>query len=127
MQINLYFNRKKLNDYTDKIWNRQNSHRYWRIPGEMPSCESDQWAEILVSSVYSHFCYVPIMPSDKDAMIICKKCGLKRYGVTFDSKLISNYSEVKKLYRHKWFTYIGVGIIALPIVLWLIFLVFKYL
>ena len=90
-----------------------------------PSCETDQWAEIMVYSTYSHFWYVPIWPSDKDAMVICKKCGLRRYAVPFNSKLISNYQEIKKLYRHKWFTYIGGSIIALPFVAWIIYMVVK--
>ncbi len=91
-----------------------------------PSCETDQWAEILVSTVYSHVYYVPIIPNGKDAVVVCKKCGLKRYGVPFNGDLIKNYDEVKKQYRHKWFTYIGISIITLPFVLWIIFSAVKY-
>src|SRR3954466_626412 len=92
-----------------------------------PSCETDQWAEVLVSSVYSHVYYIPIIPNDKDAMIVCQKCGLKRYGVPFDSKLVPNYSEIKKLYRHKWFTYTGISIILFPFILWIMFILIQYL
>ncbi len=88
-----------------------------------PHCESNQWAEIFVSSVYVHFYFIPLYPSDKDAMVICKKCGLKQYGVPFDSSLIDNYEEVKRLYKHKWFTYLGATIIASPFVLWLILII----
>lgn len=92
-----------------------------------PSCKTHQWAEIMLSSVYYHIYYIPVFPIDKDVMVVCKKCGLKRYGETFDSKLISNYEDVKKLYRHKWFTYIGAAIIALPFVIWLLLLIIKFL
>lgn len=85
-----------------------------------PSCETDQWAEVMVCSVYSHVYYIPLFPNDKEAMVVCKKCGLRRHGVSFNAKLVSNYQEVKHLYRHKWFTYIGAAVIALPFVLWVI-------
>jgi hypothetical protein len=88
-----------------------------------PLCETDQWADIMISSVYSHIFYIPVMPSDKDAFVCCKKCGLKRHGVPFNSGLISNYKEVKKMYRHPAYTYIGAVIIAVPILLAVIFLI----
>jgi hypothetical protein len=83
-----------------------------------PSCESDQWADVMILSNYMYFFVIPIFPVGKEANIFCKKCGLKRYGASFDSKLISDYNEIKKHYHHPWFTYIGVGIIALPFVIW---------
>ena len=36
--------------------------------------------------------------------------------MSFDQNLISNYDEVKKNYRHPWFTYIGLAISILIIV-----------
>lgn len=86
-----------------------------------PSCETDQWAEILVSSVYSHLYYIPLYPNDKDAYFCCEKCGLKRYGVPFDERLINNYEEIKGNYKHPWYTYTGVGIFAIPFFVWLLF------
>jgi len=91
-----------------------------------PHCETDQWADVLVSSVYSHFYFIPLYPTDKDAMVVCKKCGLKRFGVPLNSNLVSNYQEVKKLYRHRWFTYIGAIIVASPFIIWVIFLIINY-
>lgn len=88
-----------------------------------PSCEADQWAEIMVSGVYFHLYYIPIFPNDKDAFVVCKKCGLKRYGISFNDNLINNYAEIKNLYRHKWYTYIGGVIILLPFVIGVIFLI----
>lgn len=89
-----------------------------------PCCETDQWAEVLISSVYSHIYYIPLFPNDKDAYVCCKKCGLKRHGVPFNEKLIANYEEIKGNYKHPWYTYIGVGILSLPFLFWLIFALF---
>lgn len=75
-----------------------------------PSCETDSWADVMVMSEYYHFYYVPIFPFDKNVNVVCKKCGLKRYGIGFDKKLIKNLEEVKHQYKHPWFTYIGVSI-----------------
>jgi hypothetical protein len=77
-----------------------------------PSCEADSWADIMISTHYFHIYFLPIFPTDKDALVICQKCGLKRSGVPFDEKLISSYKEIKYKYRHPWFTYIGVALFA---------------
>jgi hypothetical protein len=89
-----------------------------------PSCETDQWAQILVSSVYSHFYFIPLYPYDKDAYVCCEKCGLKRYAVPFDDKLIINYKEIKGKYKHPWYTYIGVGILASPFFFYLMYFLY---
>ena len=89
-----------------------------------PSCESDQMADVMILSNYAYFFVIPIFPVGKEANVFCKNCNLKRYGAGFDSKLISNYEEIKSLYRHPWFTYIGVAIILLPVVFAIIFSIF---
>ena len=78
-----------------------------------PSCEAHSWADIMVVSHYFHFYLIPFFPTEKDANVICKTCGLKRYGILFNQKLITNYSEVKRNYRHPWFAYIGLTVIIL--------------
>lgn len=90
-----------------------------------PSCESDQWADVMILSNYSYFFVVPFYPVGKEANVFCKKCGLKRYGASFNSKLISNYEEIKNQYRHPWFTYIGVGVIAFPFVVYFIYSMYE--
>ena len=77
-----------------------------------PACESSNWADIMVVSSYYHMYWIPIFPYEKEANIICRKCGLKRYEVPFTSKLISNFEEVKGKFRHPWYTYLGLGILA---------------
>jgi len=59
-----------------------------------PSCESYHWADVAVTSHYYHFSYLPIFPIEKDAYIVCKKCGLRRGGVPFNEKLIADYYAV---------------------------------
>lgn len=92
-----------------------------------PSCESDQWADVMILSSYYYYFVVPIFPCGKEANVICKKCGLKRNGASFDSKLIGNYEEIKRYYKHPWFTYIGVGIIAFPFVIVLLYAIIDWL
>jgi len=78
-----------------------------------PSCEGYSLADILVISKYYHFYWIPFFPTEKDANVICKSCGLKRYDMAFDAGLITNYNEVKGKYKHPWFTYIGLTIMIL--------------
>jgi hypothetical protein len=78
-----------------------------------PSCETHSWADIMVLSNYYHIYWVPMFPFEKNANVICKKCGLKRYGRSFDASLISNYNEVKNNFRHPWFTYAGAGTLTI--------------
>ena len=78
-----------------------------------PSCETHSWADVMVLSNYFHIYWIPMFPFDKNANIICKKCGLKRYGRAFDVSLISNYNEIKPQFRHPWFTYAGVGTLTI--------------
>lgn len=85
-----------------------------------PSCETDSWADVMVMSEYYHFYYVPIFPIDKQANVVCKKCGLKRYGIGFNNKLIKNLEEVKHQYKHPWFTYIGVAIALFLVTMFII-------
>ena len=75
-----------------------------------PSCETQAWADVLVTSSYYHFMYMPFWPTGKEANVICQKCGMKRYGMNFNEKLISNYREIKSKFRHPWYTYIGLSI-----------------
>lgn len=82
-----------------------------------PSCETHSWADVMVVSHYFHFYFLPFFPTGKDANVICKTCGLKRYGISFNQNLISNFNEVKSQYRHPWFTYIGLAIIISIILL----------
>jgi hypothetical protein len=86
-----------------------------------PSCEGHCMADVMILSTYYHFFFVPIFPTGKEVNLICKKCGLKRYGAGFNSKTFVSFDEIKHLYRHPWFTYIGVGIAAIIALLTLYF------
>jgi len=90
-----------------------------------PSCETHSWADIIVMSHYFHIYMLPFFPTNKDANVICKTCGLKRYGISFDQRLVSNYDEIKKEYRHPWFTYSGFAIIIFIIVSIILVATFK--
>jgi len=72
-------------------------------------------ADAMIVSKYSHFYWIPFYPIDIEMNTICQECGLKRNGLSFDNNSISNFSEIEVKYRHPWYTYIGVGIIAFVI------------
>lgn len=74
-----------------------------------PSCETHNWADVMVLSNYYHLYWVPMFPFEKNANIICKKCGLKRYGRSFDESLISNFNDVSNKFKHPLFTYASAG------------------
>jgi hypothetical protein len=78
-----------------------------------PACEAHNWADVMVISKYYHFYFIPMWPINKEANVICKRCGLKRYGISFNSVLISNFEEKRSHFRHPWFTYFGLIIISL--------------
>ena len=77
-----------------------------------PSCETHQFADLMVYSEYFHFYYVPMWPIDKEAVSYCKKCGLKRVR-PFDKDFSGDYIELKSKFRHKLFLYTGVSIIVM--------------
>ena len=81
-----------------------------------PVCEGSTLADVMVTSKYFHIFWIPIFPVDKDANIICKTCGVKRFGLDFNEKLIGDqYSDAKAKFRHPWFTYLGVTLFSLCI------------
>ncbi|MEO8961436.1 MAG: hypothetical protein ABI325_06120 [Ginsengibacter sp.] len=59
-----------------------------------PSCEGNSLADVVVVIKYFHFFGAPFFPTEKDANVICKTCGLKKYGMIFNQSLINNYNEV---------------------------------
>lgn len=71
----------------------------------------------MVESVYIHFCYIPVFPVDKLANLICEQCGNKRYGLPFNSQVISNYIEIKARFRHPLRTFLLPGLIGLLILI----------
>jgi hypothetical protein len=85
-----------------------------------PSCETHSWAEILIISKYIHIFFIPFFPKEKEANVVCKKCGLRRYNMTVSSKLIENIADYKKKFRHPWFTFTGSAIIV-ALILWAVF------
>lgn len=75
-----------------------------------PACEAHHWADVMVISNYAHIYYFPLFPIDKAANVICQNCGLRRYNVSFNKTLISDYDEVKKRFRHPWINFSGIAV-----------------
>lgn len=77
-----------------------------------PSCEADNFADFMTTSNYYHFYLVPIFPFEKEANIVCQKCGLKRYNVPFNSNVVQNIHEIKGKFKHPWYTYAFLIVLA---------------
>ena len=71
----------------------------------------------MISSTYIHLFWVPAFPIRKDASLICKKCGLKRYDLDFDSRSLEGYKDLKSKFKHPFYTYIGAAFFLSIIVL----------
>jgi hypothetical protein len=80
-----------------------------------PSCEKDTWQDLMVESLYFHIFWIPLFPFTKVANLICQECGLKRYGCSFNSKIIFSYQEIKHKFRHPIRTYTALLIISILI------------
>lgn len=78
-----------------------------------PACESHKMADVMVRGQYYHFLHITIFPFGKEVNIICQECGIKRYELPFDESLFSNYEDMKRRFRHPWYTYIFAGIALL--------------
>ena len=72
-----------------------------------PSCEAHNPSDIMISSTYIHLFWVPALPIRKDASLICKKCGLKRYNLDFDPRSLEGYEDLKSKFKHPFYTYIA--------------------
>ena len=83
------------------------------VPVRCPSCEMENPADIMVVGKYLHVFWIPVFPVDKELNIICRSCGLKRYGLPFNSNLLKNYQQLKRDFRHPWISYIGISCLVL--------------
>lgn len=88
-----------------------------------PSCETDSFADVMITSNYYHMFFIPMFPFEKEANIICQQCGMRRYEVPFNARTFKNYQEVKQKFRHPWYTYFFCIVMALVILITVIFTV----
>lgn len=78
-----------------------------------PRCNTHQWADVMVYSVYCHIYWIPFAPVTKEVFIVCNNCELRRDREPFDSTLVGNFEEIRTKFRHPFFTYTGVVIVVL--------------
>jgi len=81
-----------------------------------PSCEAHNFADVMVVSKYFHVYYIPIFPYAKEATIICQKCGLRRYNLPFEKRLFSDFDEIKKRFKHPWYTYSFIVLVTILVI-----------
>ena len=82
-----------------------------------PACQTDTYADVLVTSTYYHIFFIPVFPYEKEMNCVCHKCELKRYSIPFAKEKIKNAVEVNNKFRHPLFTYTISFILILLVVL----------
>jgi hypothetical protein len=82
-----------------------------------PSCETDTFADIYITSDYYHFYFVPIFPIEKEVTFSCKKCGLLRKDIPLTKNSVKNFDEVNRKFKHPWYTYFAMLFIAVIILI----------
>jgi hypothetical protein len=87
-----------------------------------PACDKHSYADAMIVSKYFHIYFIPIFPYEKEANIICQECGLRRYNIPFEEGLFSDFKEIKKRFRHPWYTYFFVGFVLFVGLIKLLFL-----
>ncbi len=91
-----------------------------------PSCEAHNFSDIMISSVYFHILWIPFFPIRKEASLICKKCGLKRYDLPFDSRTLESCKDIKQKFKHPFYTYIGFAFVSTVLVFSLLVKLFTH-
>ena len=70
---------------------------------------------MLIVSKYFHLYTLPILPTSKDIHAHCLKCGLRRNNIPLEKQFFVDYENLKKKYKHPWFTKIIPAIFILLI------------
>ena len=71
-----------------------------------PACDADTFQDVIVTSNYYHFYYIPIFPFEKEISFVCSKCGLRRYDIPLSKRNVPQFDEVNKKFKHPWYTYL---------------------
>jgi hypothetical protein len=79
------------------------------------ACEAHTWHDVMISSKYLHFYGIPACPVEKEADFVCQKCGLKRYGRSFNEDTIPDFRNVKRNFRHPVSSWFLTLLIATPL------------
>lgn len=72
---------------------------------ECPYCEKNNSTTLFVYSWYYHIFWIPLFPYSKEAHALCTECKTKRNEMKFGPKLVSEFKENKKQFRHPWWTW----------------------
>jgi hypothetical protein len=72
---------------------------------ECPFCEKNNSTSLFVYSRYYHVFWIPVFPYSKEAFALCSECKTKRSELKFGPKLVSEYRDCKKRFRHPWWTW----------------------
>lgn len=86
---------------------------------ECPFCEENNSTTIAVYSWYVHVFWIPVFPYQKEAVAYCTCCNTYRNELKFGPKLVAEYKEKKRYFRHPLWTW-SIIILLLALILTII-------
>jgi hypothetical protein len=90
---------------------------YTPYPFQCPECKQLDTVDIAIYSYYYHYWYIPIFPYEKDGMAKCSNCDFRINSVKFNKNTKELFRQLKRKFRHPFYTYIGGFILCLPFVI----------
>lgn len=72
---------------------------------ECPYCEKNNSTILSFYSLYFHIFWIPVFPISKEGHAICTECKASRDELRFGPKLVAEFNENKKKFKHPWWTW----------------------
>jgi hypothetical protein len=73
---------------------------------ECPFCEQNNSTKITILATYFHIFWIPVFPYAKEAVATCDNCNSNRNELKFGPKLVQEFKENKKRFKHPWWTWL---------------------
>lgn len=86
-------------------------------PLQCPNCKQLNTVSYMIYSEYWHFYFIPIFPFEKDGYARCSNCSFHINSIKFNRLTKDEFKDIRKKFRHPFYTYIGITIFLAPIVI----------
>jgi hypothetical protein len=86
-------------------------------PFQCPNCKELGTVSFALYGEYYHFWFIPVFPFDKDGIAKCSNCNLHIGSVKFNKLTKEEFSGIKTRYKHPFYTYTGLILIAAPFII----------
>jgi MFS-type transporter involved in bile tolerance (Atg22 family) len=87
---------------------------------QCPNCKGLNTVSFTFTSTYYHFWYVPVFPIEKDGFARCSDCNLKIDSIKYSKFTKEEYKEMKKKFKHPFYTYTLAAILLSPFIIGII-------